>query len=63
MQEEALKKLKGKLDPLTGVGEMNAERKELLIREARIDFDRYLRNFVAESKKRRIGRAYDALEA
>ena len=32
---------------------MSAERKELLLREARVEFDRYLRNFVAETQKRR----------
>lgn len=50
MQEEALKSLKEKLDRLERIGDVSAEKKELLLKEARIDFDRYLRKFVAEKK-------------
>lgn len=32
---------------------MTAEKKELLLKESRVDFDRYLRKFVAEKKSRK----------
>ena len=51
-QEESLKGLKEKLDRLqksTGA----AEKKELLLREVRIEFDRYMRRFIADGKRRR----------
>lgn len=52
-QEELLKQFKEKLEKLARIGEITSEKKEILIREARIDFDKYLRIFVADQKPRK----------
>lgn len=51
-QQESLKGLKEKLDRLQKVGGA-AEKKELQLREARVEFDRYMRRFIADGKRRR----------
>lgn len=44
--------LKEKLDKLQR-GTDNSEKKELQLREVRIEFDRYLRTYVAEARPKR----------
>ena len=51
-QEEVLKLLKEKLDKLQR-GTDNSEKKELQLREVRIEFDRYLRTYVAGARPKR----------
>lgn len=51
-QEESLKVLKEKLDRLQKGGG-TAEKRELMLKEARIEFDRYMRRFIADGKRKR----------
>ena len=52
-QEESLKPFHEKLDKISRIGETSAEKKEILLREIRVDFDKYLRMHVAGAKPKK----------
>jgi len=60
-QEESLKALKEKLDRLQKSGG-TAEKREIMLKEARVEFDRYMRRFIADGKRRRTKKTKPSMD-